>query len=241
MKSLKIFLSIFLFLSSLSVFGQYDPSKINKKAIADYNAALEKAQDGHFDLALGLLQQAIEKAPEYVDAYLSMAGIFGQLKNYEQSTLWYEKAFSLDSTYTADYLLPYSINLAGLGQFEKALTHINLLLARQTLGTTTRKAAEYRKKTFLFAIDFSKNHAEDHYVFAPKNLGDGVNSKESEYFPSLPIDGKELIFTRRLNNFNEDFFISEKNFTRRQLVGFYRLQQTRWLWQLRPLYILPDQ
>ncbi|GAC1420490.1 MAG: hypothetical protein NVSMB67_13140 [Flavisolibacter sp.] len=198
-------------LSSLKIFGQYDPSKINKKAITDYNAALENAQDSHFDLALILLQQAIEKSPGYVDAYLSVAGIYGQLKNYEQSTLWYEKAFPLDSAYTADYLLPYCINLAGLGQFEKALNNINLLLGRQTLGNTTRKAAEYRKKTFLFAIDFAKKHAGDHYVFAPKNLGDGVNSKESEYFPSLPIDGKELIFTRRLNNFNEDFFVSEKN------------------------------
>jgi outer membrane protein OmpA-like peptidoglycan-associated protein len=48
------------------------------------------------------------------------------------------------------------------------------------------------------------------YVFAPKNVGDAINSSESEYFPSMPIDGKLLVYTRRVNNFNEDFFGSEK-------------------------------
>ena len=45
------------------------------------------------------------------------------------------------------------------------------------------------------------------------NLGDGINTAESEYFPSLPVDGTEMVFTRRLNNFNEDFFVSEKQDT----------------------------
>ncbi|MGH2564044.1 MAG: OmpA family protein, partial [Ginsengibacter sp.] len=42
-------------------------------------------------------------------------------------------------------------------------------------------------------------------------LGDSVNTNESEYFPSLPIDGKKLIFTRRVNNNNEDFYESDLN------------------------------
>ncbi|HEV7621922.1 MAG TPA: OmpA family protein [Flavisolibacter sp.] len=211
MKGPKIYLSSSFILFTLIVSAQYDPSKIDKKAITDYNNALENAQDNKFDIAVSLLQHAIQRDPNYIEAYLSMAGIYGQLKNYEQSISWYDKAFALDSNYTSDYRLPYSINLAGLGQFDKALGAINGLLEKTNLGTSTRKAAEYRKKTFQFAIDFAKMHANDHYVFAPENLGQGINSPESEYFPSLPVDGKELIFTRRLNNFNEDFFISEKN------------------------------
>ena len=78
------------------------------------------------------------------------------------------------------------------------------------MATSTRKAAEYRKRSYQFAVDYAKAHAQDNYVFTPINLGDGINSEESEYFPSLPVDGNEMIFTRRLNNFNEDFFISEK-------------------------------
>jgi outer membrane protein OmpA-like peptidoglycan-associated protein/tetratricopeptide (TPR) repeat protein len=205
--------SLLLFFFSLvftSSFAQYDPSKINKKAIDSYNKAIQLAEGNNFDAAIKLLKQSIEQDPSYIEAYLSLGGVFGQLKNYQESIEYYEKAFAIDSNYTSDFRLPYSINLAGLGQFDKALTSINNLLSRTDLSANTRKAAEYRKKSYQFAVDFAKAHAADNYVFNPVNLGDGINTEESEYFPSLPIDGNELIFTRRLNNYNEDFFISEK-------------------------------
>lgn len=203
-----IFFSFFLL--HLSAFAQYDLSKINRKAIEFYNKALEKAQEGKYPEAIEFFKEAIQKDPRYIDACLSLAGVYGQIKNYDQSVLFYEKAFALDSNYTSVYRLPYSINLAGFGQFDKALDAITALLSKTNISENTRKAAEYRRKSYQFAVDFAKAHASDNYVFNPKNLGDGVNSPESEYFPSLPIEGNQLIFTRRLNNYNEDFFGSVK-------------------------------
>ncbi len=212
MKNLQQFIFVFIIFNiSLLATAQYDVSKISKKAIESYNKGLEKAQGAKYKEAIEALQDAIQKDVKYIDAYLSLAGVFGQIKDHTQSASTYEKAFAIDSNYTSDYRLPYSINLAGLGQFDKALTTVNTLLARTTLNPNTRKAAEYRKKTFQFAVDFAKTDAAKNYVFTPVNLGDGVNSAESEYFPSLPIQGNAMIFTRRLNNFNEDFFLSEKN------------------------------
>ena len=210
MKSLKSLLTLFFSLLFTSIFAQYDPAKISRKAQESYSKAIDNAQDGKFPEAIALLQDALKRDPGYLDACLSMAGIYGQLKNYTQSIDYYEKAFSLDSNYTSDYRLPYSINLAGLGQFDKALNAINALLSKPGLSDVTRKAATYRQRCYQFAVDYARAHPSDNYVFAPKNLGDGVNSAESEYFPSLPVDGKELIFTRRLNNYNEDFFVSPK-------------------------------
>ncbi|MET0299682.1 MAG: OmpA family protein, partial [Flavitalea sp.] len=46
--------------------------------------------------------------------------------------------------------------------------------------------------------------------FEPKNLGESVNSQFSEYFPSVTIDGKELVITRRVGNSNEDFYSSTR-------------------------------
>jgi outer membrane protein OmpA-like peptidoglycan-associated protein/tetratricopeptide (TPR) repeat protein len=202
--------AFFILHFSFTSHAQYDPDKINKKVVALYNEAIEKAQGGQYKEALALLQQAVNKEPAYVEGYLSMAGVYGQMKNYGESVRYYEKAFALDSNYASDFRLPYSINLAGMGQFDKALNVINSLLARPNLPENTRKAAEYRRRTYQFAVDYAREHPAPNYVFAPKNLGDGVNSPESEYFPSMPISGKELIFTRRLDNYNEDFFISEK-------------------------------
>lgn len=191
----------------------YDPIAVNKKAMAVYNQAMEKAQDGKFPEAITLINQSLSIEPKYLDAYLSLGGIYGQLKSYKASTDNYEKAFAIDSNYTSEYRLPYSINLAGQGRFEDALRTINAMLSREKMNPNTRKAGEYRKKTYEFAIDYAKKYPANNYVFAPHNLGDGINSAESEYFPSMTIDGKQMIFTRRLRAASEDFFSSTRKDT----------------------------
>ena len=191
--------------------AQYDPGKINKKAVALYNQAIERANDGNLTHAAGLLQQAIEADKNYIDAYLSLAAVYGKLKSYKSSTENYEKAFALDSNYTLDYKLAYSIQLAGSGEFEKALTAVNELLSKKPpKNPTSLESLQKRKRSYEFAIDYARNSSVRNYVFAPQNLGSTVNSGEPEYFPSLSIDGKELVFTRRLNHSNEDFFYSTK-------------------------------
>ena len=190
---------------------QYDPSKVNKKAIPLYNQAMQRAEEGNLASAAGLLQQCIFIDKKYVDAYLSLAGIYGQIKNYKSCVENYEKAFALDSDYTIEYKLPYSINLAGMGEFQKALDAVDDLFAKKPpKNSTTYKAAEYRKRCYTFAVEYAKEHSDTSYVFAPKNVGDGVNSSSSEYFPSLTIDGKELVFTRRVGGRNEDFYYSQR-------------------------------
>jgi len=196
-------------LHNISSAQPYDPAKVNKKAVALYDQAMERAQDGNLTLAAGLFLKAIETDKSYLEAYLSVAGVYGQLKNYKTGTEYYEKAFSMDPGYSIEFKLPYSIQLAGMGEFEKALKAINELLDKNPPNTSaTFKAAQYRKRSYEFAVDYAKKNAGKNYVFEPKNLGSNVNTAESEYFPSLSIDGKELVFTRRLRNFNEDFYYS---------------------------------
>lgn len=202
--------------------AQYDPSKINKKASALYDKAVEKGTNGDIVAAASLLEEAVKKDDKYIDAYLSLGGIYRDLKKYDASTANYEKAFALDPDYTIDYKLPYSINLAGAGEFQKALDAINDLLEKKPpRNETGLKAAQYRKRCYEFAVNYAKEHPATNYVFTPKNVGDNINSSESEYWPSLTIDGKELVFTRRLNNFNEDFFSSiqtDKGWDKAQLL-----------------------
>src|SRR3990170_793941 len=211
MKKLFLYLITYIFLYS-SFSQSYDPGKVNKKALALYNQAMEQAQDGHLTKAADLLQQALQIDNKYLEAYLSLAGVYGQQKNYTSSIEYYEKAFGQDPDYTIEYKLPYSINLAGQGEFEKALNAINELLDKKPpKNSTSLKAAEYRKRCYQFAVEYAKKNMNKDYVFAPQNMGTDINTSESEYFPSLTIDGQELVFTRRLNGINEDFFNSKKN------------------------------
>ncbi|HLG39642.1 MAG TPA: hypothetical protein VI461_08235, partial [Chitinophagaceae bacterium] len=103
-----IIIGIYCFsLHTISHSQPYDPEKVNKKAVALYNQAMERAQDDNLTLAAGLLLKAIETDNKYLDAYLSVAGVYGQLKNYKTSIEYYEKAFVQDPEYTMEFKLPY--------------------------------------------------------------------------------------------------------------------------------------
>src|SRR5882724_1482254 len=96
--------------------AQYDPAKVNKKAAALYSKALDLARDDKFKEGIDLLKQSVAIDKNYAEAYLSMAGMYGELKNYQDAIDNYEKAKNIDSAYFKDYNLPYSINLAGKGE-----------------------------------------------------------------------------------------------------------------------------
>lgn len=208
---MKTFCTILIICCSLIARAQYDPSKVSKKASALYDKAIETARDGNFQEGIRLLKDAVKMDPKFMDAWLSIAGMYGELKNYQSAIENYEKAKAIDAQYFQDYHLPYSINLAGKGEFEKALAAINDFLTIPNLNESGRKAAEYRRKSYSFAIEYLKQKPLGEYKFEPFNLGDSINSKVSEYYPTITLDGQQLIYTRRVRNFNEDFYGSESH------------------------------
>src|ERR1035437_9465659 len=188
-----ILTSYILLLTSYVTNAQwYDPLKVNTKATDIYLHSI----------AIKMINDALKIDPKFVDAYLSVAGIYADIKNYDESVNQFEKAFSLDSIYTKTYLLPYSISLAGTGKFDKALNAANTFLSIPKLNDRSIKAGGFRKKCYEFAIDYDKKSRSigtKNYVFKPQNLGDNINSKDPEYYPSITIDGKKIVFTRRVH------------------------------------------
>jgi outer membrane protein OmpA-like peptidoglycan-associated protein/tetratricopeptide (TPR) repeat protein len=202
-------LAIILLFTTLPTRAQYNPDKVNKKAANLYSKALDMSQDD-VPGAIHLLEQAIQTDPNYEEAYLSLAGIYGSLKDYQHAIEYYEKARTIDSNYFRDFNLPYSIDLAGIGAFARALEAINIFLTDPNLNETSRKAGDYRRRCYQFALDYAATHPVTNYKFEPRNLGDSINTEVSEYFPTITIDGNTLIFTRRVNHINEDFYESHK-------------------------------
>ena len=195
---------------SLFSFAQKNNSKQQQKAQDAYDAAMLQLRDGLTRDAVPLLGKAIEYNPQFVDAYLSLAGVWGELKDYNKAVSYYDKARDLDTVEFAYLQLPYSIDLAALGRWNDALAAVNHFLSLPKLSDKSIKSALYRKSCYQFAIDYQKNHSADSYVFAPKNLGDSINSKESEYYPSFTIDDSLFVFTRREGGDREDFVESIK-------------------------------
>ncbi|MFP5041958.1 OmpA family protein [Parasediminibacterium sp. JCM 36343] len=186
----------------------YQPAKVLPKAMAFYGKAMGKLADEAYTEAIPLLEKAISLDNNYVDAYLSLAGVQGQLKNYTLAVQYYELAKAKDTVYFKPYNLPYSINLAGLGRFDSALAAVNSYLSIPNLDPITQKSGEYRKKCYSFAINYQQKHQYPSYIFNPINLGDSINSPQSEYLPSLSVDDSLLVFTRRGEKGGEYFYSS---------------------------------
>lgn len=197
----------FVLISTLA-FAQTPRQSTNPKALKKYNEALVALEDNRSTEGIALLANVLQIDSNFIDAYLSLAGAYGNIKQYKKAIIVYERARLKDSIYFTPYLLPYSINLAGLGQFEKALAAVREFLTLDGLSGRSLKAAQYRKKTYEFALSTAQINKNASYVFAPKNLGDSVNSASSEYYPSVTVTDDALVFTRRTGNAREDFMLS---------------------------------
>src|ERR1700722_7621211 len=169
MKNHLLFFLLFLSIT-LSPHAQYNPDKVGKKAVNLYSKALDMSEDD-VPGAIRLLQQAIQIDPNHEEAYLSLAAMYGSIKDYQHAIDNYEKARAIDSNYFKDFNLPYSIDLAGIGEFEKALEAAKTFLTDPHLNETSRKAGEYRIRCYQFALDYAATHPRTNYKFEPRNLG----------------------------------------------------------------------
>src|SRR5450432_4844911 len=61
--------------------AQYDPAKVDKKAVLYYNRSQVQGADDKFQEGIESLKQAVSIDNRYEDAYLSMAGMYSELKN----------------------------------------------------------------------------------------------------------------------------------------------------------------
>ncbi len=202
------FTLLLLSVSALLNAQQYNSDNVSQRVMNLYEKAIALLRDEQFKEAVPILLTAVKEDSNFVDGYLSLAGTFGELKQYKRSIRFYETARQKDTNYFKVYLLPYSINLAGNGQFSDALNAVNEFLQIPKLNERSIKSASFRKKSYEFAINYAVNHSSSTYAFTPINLGDSVNTSFSEYYPSVTVTDSLLVFTRRGNQIREDFYQS---------------------------------
>ena len=144
---MKLFCTVlFLFDHQSQLQAQYDPAKVDKKAAKFICSHSNRQADDKFQEGIESLKQAVAIDSQFEDAYLSMAGMYGELKNYQAAVDNYKIARSIDSIYFKDYSLSYSINLAGLGKFEEALAAVNDFKSIPNLNESSLRSAAYRSK-----------------------------------------------------------------------------------------------
>ena len=218
--SMKLTLStLLIFCIALTSFGQQQWSTKSKKAIKyveNSRLALREIDPEtgfpHYRNAIALCDKAIAKDPNFIEAYFAKGDYARDARQYDVAIEAYKKTLEINPRYSRTGFV-YS-DLAELewhvGKYEDALMH-----AKQFKTIPAANHDKFSEMDWIiinceFAIEAIKHPLE----FSPKNLGQGVNTSNSEYLPTLTVDQDELLFTRLVRDPSgrsigqEDFFVS---------------------------------
>ncbi len=207
----RILIFYFLFLSIFAA-GQIPLATKSKKAIEFYTEADNYRVRGQFSQAIGLLNQAIEKDKNFVEAFYRLGIVYMTLKDFPQAIKNFEKGLSLTDDIRKQKIIGYDLGESyfTIGNYDKAETIISDFLK----GEIQNRAKIERAKLLLSNIAFAKKNKNIASAYKLKRLSDTVNAFVMQYFPVLTADQEELFFTRRLGdgpNEDEDLVISKKN------------------------------
>jgi outer membrane protein OmpA-like peptidoglycan-associated protein/tetratricopeptide (TPR) repeat protein len=226
---MKIKLSIlFVFLVSL-LSAQMRYSSKNKGAIKLFKKAMEAPGKSYnpttgmpdYQMGLDLLDKALKKDERFWEAHL-LAGEFCEyLKDYNGALGHYEAAIKINPNHSATDATYYyaGILLFQMGNYEQSEEYLTRLVKNRAANPEYVWEGNRLIQCSQFAINSIQNPRE----FNPINIGPGINTKDPEYFPTITVDGKTILFTRRIveprsrpHGVQEDFYISDYDETNKK-------------------------
>lgn len=193
--------------------AQYNYSSKDKKAIDLLKKGQESARTNTAQ-AIEYALKSIDRDPNFWEAHLFVGEMYEYQRKNSEAIKHYRDAIRINPTHS-----PSSVTYFYLGSleyatndFENAKKTLNIYVQNRSADPKLVKAAYETMEACDKAIEALKN-AE---TFEPVNLGPGVNTADPEYFPTITVDGKTLLFTRLIKDENvpgpikkqEDFYVS---------------------------------
>ncbi len=208
------FLTLILFLSLSANAQKIEYVKTNS-AKESLQIAQGLVNKGKLKKAKRQIQHCIKIKPNFAVAYRVLGNINLELSLHEKAVEAFEKSFELDDKISRAayfecakaYMHLYKIDLAQfhLTKYEqmKGTRYANAKL-ESALEIIYDDELEFMKSNvaFLNEIDF------DNAVAETVHLGKTINSSYDEYLPTITSDGNYLVFTRKINNQDENIFFS---------------------------------
>ncbi len=203
MKIINLLLILFWF-HGLS-YGQPLPDGIskNKKAVEYFDKAMQFYEQREYNQALIQLDLAIDKDPTYLDANDLVGQVYMEQGDLAAAEKIYLKIIKLNPEYWLAYYQLAEVSFDQMN-YNTAELWYQKFLTFNHLPEKEKAEAAKQISSCRFAAKAIKNPVP----FSPTNLGSGVNSILSEYFPTLTADEQTMFFTCMDNRSQEDFLIS---------------------------------
>lgn len=206
----RTFFVCFFFTASLG-WAQMPLATKSKKAIELYTEADNFRVRGQFSQAIELLNEAIRKDKEFVEAYYRLGIIYMTLKDFPQAIRNLEKGLSLTDDLRKKKIIWYDLGESYFtaGEYDKA----EEILSEFLKAEIQNKAKIARANLLMTNIRFARENKDNTSAYRQRPLSDTVNAFLMQYFPVLTADQQQLIFTRRIGggpSDDEDLVISKR-------------------------------
>jgi len=189
----------------------------DKKAIANFNSALEAYDRYDYYKAELFLKEALKHEERFIEAYLILSQVYQEWGKPEEAIVAAESAVAINPDFFP--LVHYNLGnmLFARGEYERATSYYTKFLGYRNSRAESMEFAKFRLECCQFAT-FSKSNP---VPFEPENLGTNVNSNMDDYWPSLSADENTLVITVNMpkdtnstevfRNRQEDFYYSTRD------------------------------
>ncbi len=202
----RFLLCLFAVVLALPVAGQAKLKERDRRELASVQSLVALQQ---LEEAAVSLEKLLKKYPDVAELYYLSGEIKQYQHDYPAAIASLDRGIQLDigRSNRAFRMLGEVHTLAG--NYPEALENYQRYL--QALQSAGRASAIAQAEELVAQAKTVAELAANPYPFTPKPLGPGINTAESlEYFPSLSIDGNRMLFTRRVDRRQEDFYQSER-------------------------------
>lgn len=174
----------------------------SEKALSAFREGQSYMQKQEAAIALGYFEKALKADANFIEAKLALGETYEEMRDFFKAERAYEEALALDKTFApATFFFLAQVEWE-LDKFEECAEHLDAYLKTNPTNPKNKGKAERLIRNARFATEAVKKPVP----FVLRNMGDGINSKADEYFPSLTADGETLVFTR--NKFSDENFYS---------------------------------
>lgn len=182
----------------------------DKKAIKAFEEASKLFEMREFEQAILRTSNALERDPQFAEAWLIQADVFIELGRINEAIASLEQAVDVNPDFFPNKYFTLGMLYMDQSRYNVAAGQFRRLLKYREVSPPIKERAQRQLKNCEFAEEAIKNPVP----FDPQNIGEGVNTWMAEYYPSITVDGRQLLFTREVKNSpeqrrgQEDFFIS---------------------------------
>lgn len=188
---MRTFFTLILTLFIGYTFGQ-SYSTDNKKAIKLFEQAKDALNSSLFSKSIAFLDEAIELDPDFLEVYLLKSDIYQEMDSVTKQIQSLESALKISNSKFPKLYFTLGNAYYRSGFYQKAVDSYNNYLK---INSKTEKFVEKARQNIekcAGAVKLLKQPVP----FISVNLGSNINSEDDEYWPSITVDGKTIIFTR---------------------------------------------